>query len=53
MKCHFQEGHSPFAILSTQKFTAGKVVSILEGGYDLNALAESSNQHVKALLEFN
>ena len=20
MKCHFQEGHSPFAILSTQKF---------------------------------
>ena len=30
----------------------GKVVSILEGGYDLNALSESSEQHVKALLEF-
>ena len=31
----------------------GKVVSILEGGYDLNALAESSNEHVNALLEFD
>ena len=31
----------------------GKVVSILEGGYDLNALQESSEMHVKALLEFN
>tara|TARA_A100000164_G_scaffold119851_1_gene105908 strand:- start:4688 stop:5617 length:930 start_codon:yes stop_codon:yes gene_type:complete len=31
----------------------GKVVSILEGGYDLNALMESSEKHVKALLEFN
>ena len=30
----------------------GKVVSILEGGYDLNALSESTEQHVKALLEF-
>jgi len=40
-------------ILSTQRFSAGKVVSILEGGYDLSALSESSNEHVKALLEFN
>ena len=40
-------------ILSTQKFNKGKVVSILEGGYDLNALAESANKHVNALLEFN
>ena len=31
----------------------GKVVSILEGGYDLNALKESASMHVKALLEFN
>jgi len=31
----------------------GKVVSILEGGYDLNALKESTEAHVKALLEFN
>ena len=31
----------------------GKVVSILEGGYDLNALKESTTMHVKALIEFN
>ena len=31
----------------------GKVVSILEGGYDLNALKESTEAHVNALLEFN
>ena len=29
----------------------GKVVSILEGGYDLNALKESTGAHVNALLE--
>ena len=40
-------------LITTKKFINGKVVSILEGGYDLNALAESANQHVKALLEFN
>ena len=31
----------------------GKIVSILEGGYDLNALKESTEAHVGALLEFN
>jgi len=31
----------------------GKVVSILEGGYDLSALKESTTMHVNALLEFN
>ena len=31
----------------------GKVVSILEGGYDLMALQESTGMHVKALLEFD
>ena len=31
----------------------GRVVSILEGGYDLNALVESTEQHINALLEFN
>ena len=31
----------------------GKVVSILEGGYDLNALKESTEYHINALLEFN
>jgi len=32
---------------------SGKVVSILEGGYDLNALKESTVMHVSALMEFN
>ena len=40
-------------ILATQQFSRGKVVSILEGGYDLAALSESVNEHVNALLEFN
>jgi len=31
----------------------GKVVSILEGGYDLNALKESTEAHVNALIEFD
>jgi len=31
----------------------GNIVSILEGGYDLLALQESTEMHVKALLEFN
>jgi acetoin utilization deacetylase AcuC-like enzyme len=34
-------------------YCGGKVVSILEGGYDLLALQESTEMHVKALLEFN
>ncbi|MDA9072053.1 histone deacetylase family protein [Candidatus Pelagibacter sp.] len=34
-------------------YSDGKVVSILEGGYDLLALQESTEMHVKALLEFN
>ena len=38
---------------TTRDFCNGKVVSILEGGYDLNALAESANEHVNAFLEFN
>ena len=36
----------------SKNYCNGKVVSILEGGYDLNALADSAAQHVKALLEF-
>ena len=40
-------------LFATNKFTEGKVVSILEGGYDLNALAESANEHINALIEFN
>ena len=34
-------------------FCNGKVVSILEGGYDLKALQVSSKRHVDALIEFN
>ncbi len=37
---------------TTKEFSNGKVVSILEGGYDLDALAESANEHVNALLEY-
>ncbi len=37
----------------SKTFCNGKVVSILEGGYDLKALQESSEMHVNALLEFN
>ncbi len=40
-------------ILAIQKVNKPKIVSILEGGYNLNALAESVNNHVNALLEFN
>ena len=36
-----------------QKLCSGKIVSILEGGYDLNALKESVKAHVNALLESN
>ena len=38
---------------TSKKFSKGKVVSILEGGYDLQALADSAKRHVDALLEFN
>ena len=41
------------ALETTKDCCNGKVVSILEGGYDLNALAESADEHVNALLEFN
>ncbi len=34
-------------------YCGGKVVSILEGGYDLNALQKSTEMHVNALSEFN
>mgnify|MGYP003953192571 CR=1 FL=1 len=37
----------------SKTFCNGKVVSILEGGYDLMALQESSEMHVNALLEFD
>ena len=36
---------------ATNIYTKGKVLSVLEGGYDLNALAESAYNHVKALSE--
>ena len=36
---------------ATNEFTKGRVLSVLEGGYDLNALAESAQNHVKALSE--
>ena len=36
-------------LLTANKYINKKVVSILEGGYDLNALAESADEHIKAL----
>ena len=37
----------------SKSFCNGNVVSILEGGYDLKALQESTQRHVDALIEFN
>ena len=37
---------------TSKKFCSGKVVSILEGGYDLEALRDSTKRHVDALIEF-
>mgnify|MGYP001428246213 CR=1 FL=1 len=38
---------------TSRKFCNGKVVSILEGGYDLQALQGSTKRHVDALIESN
>ena len=38
-------------LVLAKKLCDGRVVSILEGGYDLNALKESVDYHVKSLLE--
>ena len=37
----------------SKSFCDGRVVSILEGGYDLKALQNSTQRHVDALIEFN
>ena len=37
----------------SKSFCNGNVVSILEGGYDLKALQNSTQRHVDALIEFN
>ncbi len=37
----------------SKSFCNGNVVSILEGGYDLKALQQSTQRHVDALIEFN
>ena len=39
--------------LECSVFCKGRVVSILEGGYDLRALQSSTKRHVDALIEFN
>ena len=36
-----------------KKFCNGNIVSILEGGYDLQALQDSTQRHVDALIEFD
>ena len=37
----------------SKSFCNGRVVSILEGGYDLKALQNSTQRHVDGLIEFN
>jgi acetoin utilization deacetylase AcuC-like enzyme len=37
----------------SKPFCNGNVISILEGGYDLKALQDSTQRHVDALIEFN
>ena len=37
----------------SKPFCNGNIISILEGGYDLRALQESTQRHVDALIEFN
>ena len=39
-------------LIASKDYCKGNIVSILEGGYDLNALAESTEEHLKALIEF-
>ena len=38
---------------ASKKYCNGKIVSILEGGYDLKALQDSTQRHVDALIEFD
>ena len=38
-------------LILAKELCNGKIVSILEGGYDLNALKESVDYHVKSLME--
>jgi len=40
-------------LILSKLYCDGKVVSILEGGYDLNALQKSTEMHVNALIEFD
>ena len=39
-------------LIASKDYCKGNVVSILEGGYDLNALAESTEEHINALTKF-
>ena len=37
----------------SKSFCNGNIISILEGGYDLKSLQDSTKRHVDALIEFN
>ena len=39
-------------LIASKDYCKGNIVSILEGGYNLNALAESTEEHIKALIDF-
>lgn len=55
--CQLNVETEDFAWLTRQllgvagEVSAGRVVSVLEGGYDLEALAECTREHVKALMD--
>jgi acetoin utilization deacetylase AcuC-like enzyme len=38
-------------VTQANRYAGGRVISVLEGGYDLPALARSVEQHVRELLE--
>jgi len=40
-------------IAIAKEFASGKVISVLEGGYDLEALSLSAREHIKALFELH
>ena len=38
-------------VIIANKYAEGRIVSLLEGGYNMEALATSSVSHVKALID--
>ena len=51
LESHHYHVLSKWVMQQAEIFARGRVVSILEGGYNLDALAESVSEHVRALTE--